>query len=142
MNIQFTYPSKESWLKEQFDTQKYDICAYTNGSSNELGVGAGIFISPKNEMVDYDNPNQNIHIPISNTTNVFQTEMLEISTSAHLLLQNVTKHIVILSDSLSAIQSLESPEIRTKTKLDCINNINKIEVTNQLALILVPGHSR
>ena len=31
VNIQFTYPSKESWLEDQFDTQKYDICAYTDG---------------------------------------------------------------------------------------------------------------
>ena len=141
VNIQFTYPSKESWLEDQFDTQKYDICAYTDGSSNELGVGAGIFIWPENEMADYDNPNQNIHIPLSNTTTVFQAEMLAISTAAHLLLHNVNKHIAILSDSLSAIQSLENPEIRTKTKLDCINNINKIAVANQLALIWVPGHS-
>ena len=67
--------------------------------------------------------------------------MFQISTAAHLLLHHVNKHIAILSDSLSAIQSLENLEIMTKPKLDCINNNNKIAVTNQLALIWVPGHS-
>ena len=50
------------------------------------------------------------------------------------LLHHVNKNIAISSDSLSASQRLGP--------VDCINNINKIvAVTNQLALIWVPGHS-
>ena len=71
---------------------------------------------------------------------VFQAKMLPIFPAAHLLHYHVHKHIAILSGSLSAIQSLENPEIITKTKLDRINNINIIAVANQLALIWVPWH--
>ena len=65
----------------------------------------------------------------SNTTTAFNFHCC-----ASALLHHVNKHIAISSVSLSASQRLGP--------VDCINNINKIvAVTNQLALIWVPGHS-
>ena len=42
----------------------YDILAYTDGSSNKLGVAAGVFVDHKtnDHTIDVDGPNQSISL--------------------------------------------------------------------------------
>ena len=61
--------------------------------------------------------------------------MLALSTALTILNSCVNTSTALITVSMSAMQSLQNPAVRTKTKLSCINQIN------QLALIRVPGHS-
>ena len=139
--IKFLYPSKEDWVDDNIDLSMYDILAYTDGSSNELGVGAGVFVDhkTKDHSIVVDDPNQSISL--SNTSTIFQAEMLAISTASVSLLSARNLNIAIITDSLSALQSLQNPVTRTQTKLSCLRLINTIAESNQLSLLWVPSHS-
>ena len=67
--------------------------------------------------------------------------MIGISTAAVVLASAENKNIAILTDSMSAIQSLQNPEVKSKTKLECINSLNDLAVKNQVTLVWVPGHT-
>jgi hypothetical protein len=99
----------------------------------------GIFTKVKDEDADLQNANQNVSISLSVTSTAFQSEMLAIATAAASLLQHDCKMLSIISDSRSALQSLQNPAIRTKTKLDCMKSINQLAQTNHLDLLWVPG---
>lgn len=60
--IKFLYPPKEDWVDDNIDLSMYDILAYTDGSSNDLGVGAGVFVDhkTKDHTIVVDDPNQSI----------------------------------------------------------------------------------
>ena len=109
------------------DLDIYNICAHTDGSFHELGVWTGDFIqlseSKSNGLFDSEEASC-ISIPLIKTTTIFQAEMIGISTAAVVvvLASAENKNIVRLTDNMSAIQSLENPEVKSKTKLECINN--------------------
>ena len=60
--IKFICPSKDQWLDHQVDTSVFDICVFTDGSLNELGVGAVIFIETENNE---NSPDNSLSIPLS-----------------------------------------------------------------------------
>ena len=143
-SINFVFHSKDDWLQELVDLDIYDICAYTDGSSHELGVGTGVFIqlseSKSNGLFDSEETSC-ISIPLTKSTTIFQAEMIGISTAAVVLASAENKNIAILTDSIAAIQSLQNPEVKSKTKLECINSLNDLAAKNQVTLVWVPGHT-
>ena len=50
-------------------------------------------------------------------------------------------NIAIITDSLSAMQLVQNPAIRTQTKLSCLTLINTIAESNQLALLWFSSQS-
>ena len=88
----------------------YDgIFTYTDSSSKELGVDAGMFVDhvTKDHSAAVDEPNHSI--PLSNTSTIFQIEMLAISTASVSLLSIWNQNSAFITDSLSAMQSLLNP---------------------------------
>ena len=78
-------------------------------------------------------------VSLSKTTTIFQAEMLALSTALTIFNSCVNTSIALITDSMSAMQSLQNPAVRIKTKLSCINQINSVVQSNQLALIWIPG---
>ena len=136
--VSFCYPSKRAVARGKVDINK---CSYNDRSSSELGLGMNIFTKVNGEDANLQNANQNVSISLSVTSTVFQSEILAIATAAASHLQHDCKMLSITSDSRSALQSLQNPAIRTKTKLDCMKSINQLAQTNHLDLLRVPGHT-
>src|SRR5262249_4360930 len=51
------------------------------------------------------------------------------------------KRILILTDSLAAVRTINSYRIRSKLVWDCILSLREIAAQNQLTLGWIPGHS-
>ena len=132
--VEFLYESKEDWAENKLGLESDNICAYTDGSANELGVGADVSVESTIE-------DQEQSVSLSKTTTIFQAEMLALSMALTILNSCVNTSIALITESMSVMQSLQNPAVRTKTKLSCINQINSVAQSNQLALIWVPGHS-
>ena len=67
--------------------------------------------------------------------------MIGISTAAVVLPSAENQNIAILTDTMSAIKPLGNPEVKSKTKLECINSLNYLATKNQANLIWVPGQT-
>ena len=144
-NIHFVIPPKQDWLDSKVELDKFDICIYTDGSSHELGVGSGIFITeadkePKLETENEPQPDNEISISLSPTTTIFQAEITAISNAAAVLLSKANQNIALITDSLSCLQTLRNPVTKTKTKLECIANLNQLAHNNNVTLMWVPSH--
>ena len=138
--VEFLYPSKEDWAKNKLSLESYNICAYTDGLANELGVGAGVFVeSTIEDQAAILNSDQMQSVSLSKTTTIFQAEMLALSTALTIHNSCVNTSIALITVSMSAMQSLQNPAVRTKNKLPYINQINSVAQSNQLAHIWVPG---
>ena len=138
--VAFLYPSKEDWAENKLSLESHNICAYTDGLANELGVG--VFVeSTIEDQAAFLNSDQEQSVSLSKTTTIFQAEMLALSTALTILNSCVNTSIALITESMSVMQSLQNPAVRNKTKLSCINQINSVAQSNQLALIWVPGHS-
>ena len=81
----------------------YAILTYTDDSSNELGVGPGLFVDhkTKDHSIVGDDPNQSISS--SNTSTIFQAEMLAISTASVSLHSVRNVNIANIAHSFSAM---------------------------------------
>ena len=99
---------------DNIDLSMYDILAYTDGSSNKIGVGASLFVhhKTKDHSSVVDNPNQLVSLLSLSTA--FQAEMLAIFTASVSLLSVRNQNIAIITDSLSAMQSLQNHVILSK----------------------------
>ena len=69
----------------------------------------------------------------------FGQKCFAISTASVSLHSVHNLNIANTADSLSAIQSLQNPVIRTQTKLSCLRITNTIAESNQLSLMWVPS---
>ena len=138
--VEFLYESKEDWAENKLGLESDNICAYTDGSANELGVGADVSVESTFEDQAILNSDQEQSVSLSKTTTIFQAEMLALSMALTILNSCVNTSIALITESMSVMQSLQNPAVRNKTKLSCINQVNSVAQSNQLALIWVPGH--
>ena len=99
---------------DNIDLSTYDIVAYTDGSSNELGVGARLFVDHKTKDHSSVVDDHNQLISLSSMSTIFQAEMFAISTASLSLLSVRNRNIAIITDSLSAMQSLQNHVILSK----------------------------
>ena len=140
-NISFVVPSREEWQQSEVDLEVFDISVYTDGSAHELGVGTGLFIQTKNDADGLVDSEKEISIHHSPDTTIFQAELSGISVAAMILSSTTDQNIAIFTDSLSSIQTLQNPVVRTITKYECLNQLNTLAGSNQVSIIWVPGHS-
>jgi hypothetical protein len=96
-------------------------------------VGTGIFIQQTQEESD-----SKACTDEEITATISQAEITGISIAAMVLECTRNRKIAIITDSLSSLQSLQNPEVRTKTKHECIHNLNALVKSNSITLNWVP----
>lgn len=118
-----------------FDSSTADsLVWFTDGAKNSEGVGAGIFCT--NSQFEFN-------FSIAEHATVLQAELLAINKCAELCLEEspTQNKFIIASDSQAALRTLGACKVRSKTVLNCIQNLNKLAVANEVKLVWVPGHS-
>jgi ribonuclease HI len=107
---------------------------FTDGSKSEEGVGFGVCCLDRG--VD-------VGVGLEEHSTIYQAELLAINKCAEICLNEGfrNKDIIICSDSQAALKSLTSNIVKSKTVLNCLENIKHLGRNNNLKLIWVPGHS-
>ena len=112
------------------------ITCYTDGSKTDDGTGYGYSITTANnteiicqsagKLPDY--------------CSVYQSELIAITTAANKLHDIHSHSIVILTDSLSSLQTLDKPYIKSRTAIECHLALEALALNNSVKLTWVPGH--
>ena len=71
---------------------------------------------------------------------VFQAELSAIRDACNNLTTEENKHIIIWTDSLSAIQALTTYTMRSRTVIDCYTAISRIANNNKVELRWIAAH--
>ncbi|XP_047999780.1 uncharacterized protein LOC125236904 [Leguminivora glycinivorella] len=108
---------------------------FTDGSKTKEGTGCGVF-----------SEDLNIHIskPLGEHSTVFQAECVGIIEACNAIKRRQVKHgnILILSDSKSVLQALDSPKLTSKLILECHQRLTEVcEEDNKVTLQWIKGHS-
>lgn len=129
-----TRPTMEEWAEGGTNhlTPK-GLVWYTDGSTHKGRAGAGIWS---------EGPVTQVSLGLDGHINATQAEIAAIRACARLILSRGDrgKHIYICSDSLGALRSLTSIQVRSELIRSCIDLLNKIAKANWLRLVWVPGH--
>ncbi|XP_048004470.1 uncharacterized protein LOC125240570 isoform X2 [Leguminivora glycinivorella] len=108
---------------------------FTDGSKTKEGTGCGVF-----------SEDLNIHIskPLGEHSTVFQAECVGIIEACNAIKRRQVKHgnIMILSDSKSVLQALDSPKLTSKLILECHQRLTEVcEEDNKVTIQWIKGHS-
>lgn len=143
----FTDSIPEEWSSKKFkisinerNNWKYGLhingnenCWYVDAARDHKSTGIGIYNSSK--KVD-------ISLSVSKTK-ITRTELIAVNECAKIILEanERNKNIIILTDSQTILKSLNSSIINKKSYKECIDNLNKIGLENELTIAWVPAHS-
>ena len=106
-------------------------------------MGSGIFIPEADEESKSENesqPNNEISSSLSPTSTIFQAEITAISNAAAMLFSKANQNVALITDSISCLHTLQNPVTKTKTKFECIANLNQLAHNNNVTLMWVPRH--
>ena len=112
------------------------IACYTDGSKTEQGTGFGYIVTTHNnntEIMSYS-------AKLPDCCTVYQAELAAIRSAAEALSIYDNKDIIILTDSRSALQSLNTTTLNSKTAIECHGALNGLAASNIVALKWVAGH--
>ena len=137
-NVKFVIPDREQWLEQRVDTN-YDVNIFTDGSRNELGVGAGVFISSKNDF-PFKKDVEDFQC-LGNTVTVFQAEFTAICNALIIVDHLEGLNVAFYVDSQSVILTLKSNTHTSKIALSCRNHLASFSRRNNVTVLWVPGHS-
>ena len=114
----------------------YDIVCYTDGSKMDKNAGLGYIITFKRKKRKIERYNQ-----LREENTVFQAEVAAIMECAKRLLLVKNKHILIRSDSKSAIQAIAGQVTKSKLVLECKNALNSLTNNkNRIDLRWIKAH--
>ena len=103
-----------------------EITVYTDGSKTEYGVGSGYVVYNKGKRI------QTHSSKLSDTTTVFQAEIMAINEAADYLLNlyNHRKfsHVKILSDSQAALKALSNTCLKSQTVKNASISLNSLKL--------------
>ena len=122
--------------RDQFKEED-GIAVYTDGSVlNGKNVGCGIYIVIPNEV------SYKVSHRLNDFSTIFQAEVTALKMAAELLTQEERSENTInfYSDSLSALQALNSLIIKSATVKSCMNSINNLGRVNKVTVRWVKAH--
>ena len=111
---------------------------YTDGSRNSSFTGAGFCVFRNNKEVHRNS------FSLGTLPTVFQSELFALNMASIWAIQNINpigNNIAFLSDSMSAINAINSTDIDSRLVLNTINNLNKLGIIHKVLLTWIPGHS-
>jgi ribonuclease HI len=132
-----TTNSKENWNWGNFITNN-ENCWYTDGSIRKENArqkaGVGFF----NPVI-----NERKSLSLSEGANITQAEIIAISVCAERIEKDkpIGREINILTDSLTAIRTIQQDVITTKTTKKCTEALNRLARKNRVKVIWCPAHN-
>ena len=124
-------------LNDYLNNESNSLHIYTDGSKNTdvISVGAACFC----EKID-----KQAMLSINKRASIFTAECAAINEALNIALDNKDKNIVIISDSLSAIESLNHPSFNAQTNPLIFEIRKKVHKFNNsdtyIKLLWVPSH--
>ena len=118
------------------NTHSDTITCYTDGSRTEAGCGSGYIITTNNN----DTKLKETYFKLPDHCSVFQAELSATRDACNNLTTEENKHIIIWTDSLSAIQALTTYTMRSRTVIDCYTAISRIANNNKVELRWIAAH--
>ena len=117
---------------------KNPIECYTDGSKINGRAGAGYYIKYPNA-----GGTKTKCFYLGRYSTVFQAEVFAISQMAlELFEENLqNQNIAVFVDSQAAINAISSSTIKSKTVLQCIKNLNKLGLANNILVAWTPSHA-
>lgn len=128
------FPSREEWNENTVLNDPGDITWFTDGSKTETGIGFGMYRSETGDSFCGS---------VENTATVFKSKIQAISVCAKNLLNDnpEERDIQILSDSKSALKTLNGNKIKSKQVWTCIQRLKSLVQNNYVKLTWVPGNA-
>ena len=136
-NFRCQIMDKKNAIRFESVLNQHTVRVYTNGSKLDGRVGAGFYAEYPNSS-----PEQAFfHLGIYSS--VFQAEVLAISEVAKNLCleKTLNQSIVVLVDSQAAIKVLTKCTVTSITVLNCITNLNQLDIQNHVSIAWIPGHA-
>ena len=137
------YPSEEEkdYYKSNFSSTiehipPDTISCYTDGSKTEHGTGYGYLIITNNNT----NTITEYSAKIPDFCSVYQAELLAITAAAEEMKLVTNQDIIILSDSLSSLQTLNNKCMNSKTALNCHSALNCLAAHNTVKVQWIEAH--
>jgi ribonuclease HI len=112
------------------------ITCYTDGSKTENGTGYGFVITTKNN----ENELHSYSAKLPDYCTVYQAELYAMEAAASWLSDYKGHDIIVLTDSLSGLQSLTKLTINNKSVTDCHRAISELARHNTVTVMWVAGH--
>ncbi len=120
---------RKNWVEEDGK-----IYIYTDGSKTRNGVGYGFYIKGENYLYKKA-------VKMEDYNSVFQAEVIAIGHAAREASNKIhNKHIVVRSDSQSALQALKAASCNLKSVLQTVVSLNKLGLDNKISLEWVCSH--
>ena len=133
MHVNWTIKAKISATQAPNDLARTQV--FTDGSKIDGGVGAGISVWQKNREIF----SKSFGLPPYCT--VYQAELFAIQKAfAALEHLHIKGAVTVHSDSLSAIQALQSPDISSIQCLDTLKAVNRYGRTNDVRIHWIKAH--
>ena len=126
-------PSREEWSNGSAKVNYRSHVYFTDGSVSKHNSGYGVLYSPKHEILKGQ---------CGKLATSKQAELAAIRACCDDAMKRRLKgNICIYSDSIGAINALNSYVIDSKQTIDCINSLNQLARTNKVNIVWVPAHS-
>lgn len=127
------FPTREEWKNLLCIDTEDKIHWYSDGSQTKDGTGSGIYCNKTNEE---------ILIPLEKKNSVFQAEVHAIQRCAKYIVQQefVNKQIVICSDSMAAIKSINAYSTTSKVVKEAKTELKKLCNDNNVNIRWIPAH--
>jgi ribonuclease HI len=114
------------------------IKIYTDGSKDQTGKVSSAFCIPKFNIACKQRLSDNLSVYTAELMAIkFAIEWVIVEQSGSL--QSDDRRIIIFSDSLSSLQSLNSR--RSLSRPNIVNNICGLKVNRNVSIVWIPGHS-
>ena len=137
-NFKCVIKEREDAIEDECSLDKNLVRCYTDGSKFNGRVGAGFYIENPDNL-----PIKQASFYLGKHSTVFQAEVFAISQVAKNLCMEEMQNqdIVVLVDSQSAINAIQSNIVKSHTVLNCIENLNELGKLNHISIAWTPAHT-
>ena len=114
-------------LKNKYENH---IPIYTDGSKDGNKVGAGIIVEAETQKIG-----------LNGSATVFTAELTALKKALELIAHNQSSHFVVFTDSLSALEAIQSRDFNHPIVVDiCVDYFNLLTINKHVVLAWVPSH--
>ena len=127
------FPAREEWGREGSRPAVGPLHIYTDGSRMDGATGAGVFLGEERGSLS---------VPLGPHATVPQAEVFAILAGVMRLEESGVRgeHIVVCSDSQTALHSLSQPRATSAVVVRCFRAVQRLAESNRVELTWVPAH--
>ena len=136
MNYNIDLPDREEISNIINQISPDAITCYTDGSKTDQGTGYGYIITTSNN----NNEILSTSAKLPDFCTVHQAELTALTAAGESLLDYTNKNIYLLTDSQSALYTLNNTTMNSNTAINCHGALNDLATNNTVTVMWVAGH--